>query len=199
MKTKPIGSPLFYLFFVLILFSGFLISGCAPATPQTVEVTRIVNQTQVVTQMVTQMATQMVTVIVTATPVPPTATPLATPTSVYVKWKVSQVIDVLKKAGLEVEKTSIMTKDDYGLAPMSATEGIRFLVPSLCSDCGGRLFSFATTDDLKLTQDYYLKLGKSSAAFFSWVFVKDNILIQINGTLPEATARKYEAALNNMK
>ena len=141
----------------------------------------------------------MVTVIVTATPVPPTATPQATPTSVYVKWKVSQVIDVLKKAGLEVEKASNMTKDDYGLAPMSATEGIRFLVPSLCSDCGGRLYSFATADDLRLSQDYYVKLGKISAAFFSWVFVKDNVLIQIGGTLPEATARKYEAALNNMK
>ena len=42
-------------------------------------------------------------------------------------------------------------------------------------------------------------MGKSSALFFSWVFVKDRIVVQINGDLPEDAARKYEAALNGMK
>jgi hypothetical protein len=44
-----------------------------------------------------------------------------------------------------------------------------------------------------------VKLGKENAAFFSWVFVKDNILVQINGNLPEEQAKKYEAALNALK
>jgi hypothetical protein len=34
---------------------------------------------------------------------------------------------------------------------------------------------------------------------FSWVFVKDNIVVQINGDLPEEQAKKYEAALNGLK
>lgn len=92
-----------------------------------------------------------------------------------------------------------MTKDDYGMAPMAAVEGTHFLIPSLCSDCGGRILSFAAQPDLDMTKAYYDSLGKSSAAFFSWTFVKDNILVQINGDLPEAKARKYESALGNLK
>jgi hypothetical protein len=36
------------------------------------------------------------------------------------------------------------------------------------------------------------------AAFFSRVFVKDNILVQINGDLPETKANQYQAALNKL-
>ena len=91
-----------------------------------------------------------------------------------------------------------MTKDDYGLAPMMAVEGIRFLIPSLCPDCGGRVLSFASPEDLEVTKMYYVELGRASAMFFSWVFVKNNILVQINGDLPEERAEQYEAALNAM-
>jgi len=88
-----------------------------------------------------------------------------------------------------------MTKDDYGMAPMTAVEGIRFLIPSLCPDCGGRVLSFASPEDLEMTKAYYVELGRASAIFFSWVFVKDNILVQINGDLPEERAKQYEVAL----
>jgi len=89
-----------------------------------------------------------------------------------------------------------MTKDDYGLAPMTAVEGTRFLIPSLCPDCGGRALSFASPQNLEVTKVYYVELGQASAMFFSWVFVKDNILVQINGDLPEEKAKQYEVALN---
>jgi hypothetical protein len=36
------------------------------------------------------------------------------------------------------------------------------------------------------------------AAFFSRIFVKDNILAQINGDLLETRANQYQAALNNL-
>jgi hypothetical protein len=85
------------------------------------------------------------------------------------------------------------------MAPMTAVEGTHFLIPSICDDCGGRIFSFATQPDLDVTKAYYVALGKGSAAFFSWVFVKDNILLQINGDLPDAKAKQYETALNNLK
>ena len=39
---------------------------------------------------------------------------------------------------------------------------------------------------------YYDDLGEGSAMLFSWTAVKDNILIQINGDLPE---EKYKKAL----
>lgn len=92
-----------------------------------------------------------------------------------------------------------MTKDDYGIAPMRAVEGTRFLIPSMCSDCGGRVFAFANQEDLDLTKQFYIEMGKASALAFSWTFEKDNILVQINGDLPEDEARAYESAINGMK
>jgi len=104
------------------------------------------------------------------------------------------VIKSFKDAGLEAEGTYKMGKDDYGFAPY-VCEGTRFLVPSLGEDSGGRLFICENKADRDLLAGYYNELGRSSAAFFSWVFVKGNILVQINGDLPEETARKYEAAI----
>lgn len=111
----------------------------------------------------------------------------------------SQVVDAFKQAGLECENTRAMTKEDYGMAPMSAKEGTRFFIPSLGADNGGRIMSFVSKDDLTKTKDFYEKMGKESAMFFSWVFAKDNILVQINGNLKEDKAKQYEAALNNLK
>lgn len=169
--------------------------------PQTVEVTRVVPQTVEVTRVVPQtvIATQIVQVVVTATPEPATPTLEPTPMLAFQKWTSNQVIEAFKAAGLEAEETRPMTKDDYGMAPMFEVEGIRFLIPSLCADCGGRVLSFASQGDLDTTQAYYVELGKSSALFFSWTFAKDNILVQINGDLPEEQARQYEAALNTLK
>lgn len=114
------------------------------------------------------------------------------------QWTSTDVVDVFKSASLEVEGARPMTKDDYGMAPMRAVEGTRFFIPSLCTDCGGRIFSFSSQEDLEATKTYYAELGKNSALFFSWVFVKDNILVQINGDLPEEKARQYESALNSL-
>ena len=163
-------------------------------TPVVIEVTRIVQQTVVVTQIVRE--------VVTATPLPtpiPSLTPTITPTPKFQKWNTSQVVNKFHDSGLEVESSKPMTKADYGFAPMSAIEAIRFLIPSLCSDCGGRIFSFASEEDLNITRYYYEALGKSSAALYSWVFVKDNILVQINGDLPEGKAKAYKQSLDALK
>jgi len=140
--------------------------------------------------------TPLPTVPPTHTPVPPTSTPKP---RAFQEWNTAQAVAAFKAAGLEVESVTPMTKDDYGLAPMTAVEAIRFLIPSLCSDCGGRVFSFASQADLDLVRNYYVQLGKSSAAFFSWTFVNGNVLVQINGDLPEAKARLYETALGKIE
>jgi hypothetical protein len=108
------------------------------------------------------------------------------------------VIAAFKAAGLEAESTYPLTKEDYGAAPYVG-EGVRFLVPSLCADCGGRVFSLENTQDLEALKNYYDSLGEASALFFSWVFTDENILVQINGDMDEATARQYEAALNGLE
>jgi hypothetical protein len=91
-----------------------------------------------------------------------------------------------------------MTDSDYGLAPALATEGVRFLIPSLCKTCAGRVMSFRSPADLDDTRRFYEE-GGGAALAFSWLFVKDNILVQIDGRLPEATARRYELALSGLQ
>ncbi len=78
-------------------------------------------------------------------------------------------------------------------------EEIHFFISSICDDCGARVFSFRTQSDLNKVRDYYVGLGKPGEPFFSWVLVKDNLLVQLNGKLPEERARQYETALNNIE
>jgi hypothetical protein len=87
-----------------------------------------------------------------------------------------------------------MTKDDYGFAPLVG-EGVRFLVPSICPDCGGRVFVVSNKDERDRLRGYYEELAKGSAMLFSWVFERGDVIVQINGDLPEEQARKYEAVI----
>ncbi len=185
--------------FLLIL--PILLSSCASSAIQTVEVTRVVHETVIVNQ--------LLEVIITTTPIPAASTinPNLTPeacaciptTPPFIVWNTQQVVNAFTAAGLEVENTRPMTADDYGLVPMLAVEGTRFFIPSVCADCGGRILSFTSEKDLTIVRDYYAQMGKFGAVLFSWVFIRDNILVQINGELPEATARLYEQALMKMK
>lgn len=174
-----------------------LVSACS-ITPQTI----IVKETMVVKETVqvvsTVEVTRLVTVVVTSTPAPtsttaPTATKVANTTKSYTT---AQVVAAFKAAGLEAENSRPMTPADYGLAPLVAVEGTRFFIPSLGAEAGGRAMSFNTLDDMNRVKKYYDDLARSSAALFSWVFLNGNILIQINGTLPENKARLYESTLN---
>ncbi len=108
------------------------------------------------------------------------------------------VVAAFQAAGLEAEDARPMTKDDYGLGPFVGT-GTRFYLPSLCEDCGGRIIITENDADTEAVRTYYDSLGQSSAAFFSWVTVRDNIVLQMNGDLPEEQFRQYEVALNGME
>lgn len=107
------------------------------------------------------------------------------------------VIDAFKAAGLEVENPRPMTADDYGFAPLG-DEGIRFMIPSICPDCGGRVIKYSDKTYLEKAKTYYDTLGKESAVLFSWTFVHKDVLVQINGELPEEKALKYKSALDGL-
>jgi hypothetical protein len=104
------------------------------------------------------------------------------------------IINSFKSQGLEAEQLETMEKDDYGLAPF-VCEGTHFYIPSLCEDCGGRIFICESREDMELLDNYYTELGRASAVFYSWVFTKDDVLVQINGDLDEEIAREYEQAI----
>ncbi len=184
---------------------GFLLIS-ADKQPAAAGVTEIV-QTQIVetkiaiTQVIiTQIAITQVAEAPTATLEVPTATvePTRAPLIFSSTVTPQDVINAFKAMGLEAENVRAMTKDDYGLSPM-ASEGMRFYIPSLGADKGGRVMYYDDPAILQAAKTYYEELGKSSAIFFSWVFVNGNILVQINGELPEEQAVKYESALLEVK
>jgi len=106
----------------------------------------------------------------------------------------ADVVAAFRAAGLEVGDARPMTRDDYGMAPL-ATEGTRFYIPSLGPDNGGRVMRFDTPAEAEKSVEYYTRLGKASAAFYSHVFVKGTIVVQINGKLPDEKAKAYQAAM----
>lgn len=108
-------------------------------------------------------------------------------------------VKAFEDAGLEVENPTEMTKEDYGIMPMKADEGVRFTIPSLGEDSGGRIFSYSNEDDLKEMKEGYDSMGEESAMLFSWTAQQGNILIQINGDLPEEEYNKYVEALKTLE
>lgn len=104
------------------------------------------------------------------------------------------VVSAFKKSGLEAENPTPMGPKNYGFAPY-VCKGVRFLIPSLGEDSGGRIFVCPNAAERDAIAGYYEGLGKKSAALFSWVFVKGNVVVQINGDLEEDKARKYERAI----
>ena len=113
-------------------------------------------------------------------------------------WTIDQVVDALAAGGLEYETPIPLSAETFPFYDHMAVTGERFMLPSLCEDCGARLFVFEDADDLAITQIYYETLGQAMKLLFSWVFTRDNVLIQLNGKLPEDRAREYETALNEM-
>lgn len=109
------------------------------------------------------------------------------------------VVTAFKDAGLEADSPTEMTKEDYGIAPMKADEGVRFLIPSLGEDSGGRIFSYSNESDLEEMKAHYDSMGEASALAFSWTAQQGNILIQINGDLPEEKYNEYVAALESLE
>lgn len=107
------------------------------------------------------------------------------------------VVAAFKAAGLEAESVRPLTRDDYGLAPYVGS-GVRFLIPSLGADNGGRIF-IAQPAEVERLQTYYTDLGKQSAAFYSHIYRRDTVLVQINGRLPDDRAALYEAALRGIR
>lgn len=114
--------------------------------------------------------------------------------STYAAPTSDDVIAAFRKAGLEAEIPTQMGPKNYGFAPY-VCKGVRFLIPSLGEDSGGRVLACPNTEDRDAIAGYYERLGKKSAAFFSWVFVKGNTVVQINGDLDEDKARQYERAI----
>lgn len=136
------------------------------------------------------------------TPITTTAPPPApSPTPTLAAIRAQAVVRAFRDAGLEVGDSYRMSPQDLGLAPLLTRNMVRFLVPSLGADAGGRVFVFRRMRDLRATKRYYDEFGRQSAALFSWTFVNREllVLVQINGELPESQARKYQRVVQSLE
>jgi hypothetical protein len=123
---------------------------------------------------------------------------------------VENVIQAFKNAGLEAENTYEMGAKDYGMAPMTAKKGIRFLIPSMgVSDdvepddkdkgmSGGRVLVFENQEKMEAMKKYYDSLKEVSAWMFSWTVGNKTVLVQINGELSEDQFNKYKAIIDSL-
>lgn len=115
----------------------------------------------------------------------------------FEKWNVNQVLDCIKENSLEIENPKVMSEEDYGLRPMVAEEGLAFDLPATCRDCGGRIYSFSSEEDLDVMKKYYEKIGMIFKP--AWVIEKDNILVTLSNKVPEEKVNIYTAALNELE
>lgn len=109
------------------------------------------------------------------------------------------IIETFSKQSLVVYNPRDMTKDDFGIAPMSATSAKIFsLVETDNEDDqrNARLLTFDNLDDLKATKQYYDDLGKDSAMLFSYTAVNEDdlVLMQFNGQFSQDLVEKYAKA-----
>ncbi len=109
------------------------------------------------------------------------------------------IIETFTQQSLVVYNPRDMTKEDFGIAPMSATSAKIFsLVETDNEDDqrNARLLTFVNLDDLKATKQYYDDLGKDSAMLFSYTAVdEDNlVLMQFNGQLSKDLVAQYTDA-----
>lgn len=108
------------------------------------------------------------------------------------------VLEAFQEAGLEAEVGGEMTPQDYGVAPVGE-EGIRFLIPSLGEESGGRIIRYESAQAAAAAKEVYDSLGEQSGLLFTWAFQNGALVVQINGDLPEAQAREYEDVLNQLE
>ena len=105
------------------------------------------------------------------------------------------VITAFRSAGLMAEVIQGASKDERdGLSPFMVIDTRRFRISANDEEMG-MVLSFANRYDMEQLKNYYLRLNRSLPQFGSWLFVKDNILLQINHEVPESKARAYAAVL----
>ena len=129
-----------------------------------------------------------------------TPLPTLTPTPLFAHWSAAEVMRAIKEAGLENQNAHLMRPDEYDPIPALAVQGIYFSIPSVCPDCSGMVLSFNDPAALESTKSFFIETkANDHAALSSWVFERDNILLQLSGQLAETKARQYGAVLSRLQ
>ena len=114
------------------------------------------------------------------------------------QWHTNDALQAFQAADLPVEIPQL-SKDERDLfSNEMALESRQFVIPAQGDPtlARGIIFSFQNERDLQEIQDYYAALGYALPQYNSWIFIKDNLLLQINHNIPEAVAKQYAEALD---
>ena len=111
-------------------------------------------------------------------------------------WTTEDVINTLNERGLEVNKISFENIESQDNLPASPKEIVKFTVS--LEEWEGTILSFELNDNLNKVRKYYLELNKKGE-FYTWSFVKGNILLVLPGAIAEEKAKQYKKALSSMK
>lgn len=112
-------------------------------------------------------------------------------------WRAPDVLRSLQATGLDVEALPGGKKNDE-LGMSVHVDEIRFRTHAGTILVGGIILTFDSEDDLVQMMNYYSIVGQALPAAKSWVFSRDNVLIQINADLPAEQAKRFEEALGSM-
>jgi hypothetical protein len=114
------------------------------------------------------------------------------------RWTASDVIAAFQSADLNAQVVRGETKEERDLfSHLMAIDGHRFRIGDKDGEMG-MVLSFNNPRDLARMQNYLLALNRSLPQYSSWLYVKDNILLQINHEVPEHKARAYAEVLETL-
>ncbi|MCA9902806.1 MAG: hypothetical protein KC547_03025 [Anaerolineae bacterium] len=116
----------------------------------------------------------------------------------FERYEAQQVIDALNAAGATVQapvQDLVVGRN----APSTFNNRIVFEIPRIAPD-GGQILTFRTQADLQAWQDYItgLRNDPNTRRSVTYVFVKDNVMLQLNANLTNAEATQYQSALEAM-
>ena len=107
-----------------------------------------------------------------------------------------EVIQALRDEGLEVGETQQVDREgDHSFVPKTYEEQVSFTIPSQGERVGRRVFTFESQEDLEQVRERYEGFGE---LFSSHVYVEDEVLVQISGSVPEEDAERYGEGLRGL-
>lgn len=117
------------------------------------------------------------------------------------KYTSQQVVDAFKGAGLEVAQLRPYNPGfaTATTAPFQYVDGFNFNLPTVSTGAAGSVTSFQSSGEMDKAKAWVADLGKNGGIFSFRTYQRDNILVAISSSVPEATAKQYETVLTGLK
>ena len=120
-----------------------------------------------------------------------------------------EILQAFYDSGLNVMEPKIMTRNDYGIAPLLAEEAVSFGAQfaefvfenedgSIDQFNYGRLFLVRDENDLQTIKAVYDDLGKEAAMLYSHTYSKGDILLQMGGDVSDEDFALYTAVIDEV-